>query len=119
MAFRYSQGYAQDGQTTDPLPVQFPIANNYPDHFFDANWRHTFSPSIVNLFTTNYGRIRFNNGVSTDPSGIFGLTGNQLVGIPQATRSRPLASDSQNMKRHRGRRLSGWLRHQPIAGNLH
>ncbi|WP_263356448.1 TonB-dependent receptor [Acidicapsa ligni] len=95
-AFRYSQGYAQDGQTTDPLPVQFPIANNYPDHFFDTNWRHTFSPSIVNLFTANYGRIRFNNGVSTDPSGIFGLTGNQLVGIP-GNPQQTAGFSSQNM----------------------
>jgi hypothetical protein len=82
MAFRYSQGYAQDGTTADPVPVQFPSASSYPDHFFDANWVHTFSPAIVNSFTTNYGRIRFNSGVSTDPSGIFGLTGNQVVGIP-------------------------------------
>ncbi|HEY1805740.1 MAG TPA: hypothetical protein VGG45_14790, partial [Terracidiphilus sp.] len=53
---------------------------------------------MVNSFTANYGRIRysrlgnspaadrlscrFNNGVSTDPSGIFGLQGNQTVGIP-------------------------------------
>ncbi|HEX4022115.1 MAG TPA: TonB-dependent receptor [Acidobacteriaceae bacterium] len=82
MTFRYTQGYAQDGQTVEPLPVYFPIADNYPDHFFDSEWTHTFSPSIVNLFSANYGRIRFNNGVTTDPSGIFGLTGNQLVGIP-------------------------------------
>jgi Carboxypeptidase regulatory-like domain len=81
-SFRYSQGYAADGTTADPLPVIFPIANNYPDHFFDANWVHTVSPAMVNSFTANYGRIRFNNGVTTDPSGIFGLTGNQLVGIP-------------------------------------
>jgi hypothetical protein len=81
-AFRYSQGYAQDGTTSDPLPVQFPIANNYPDHFFDTNWVHIFSSAIVNSFTANYGRIRFNNGVSTDPSGIFGLKGNEVVGIP-------------------------------------
>ena len=81
-AFRYSQGYAADGTTADPLPVQFPIANNYPDHFFDANWVHTLTSSMVNSFTANYGRIQFNNGVSTDPSGIFGLTGNKLVGIP-------------------------------------
>jgi Carboxypeptidase regulatory-like domain/TonB dependent receptor len=81
-AFRYSQGYAADGTTADPLPVNFPIANNYPDHFFDANWVHTVSPSMVNSFTANYGRIRFNNGVSTDPSGIFGLNGNSVVGIP-------------------------------------
>jgi hypothetical protein len=96
VALRYSQGFAQDGQTADPLPVQFPVANNYPDHFFDANWRHTFSPSIVNLFTTNYGRIRFNNGVSTDPSGIFGLTGNQLVGIP-GNPQQTAGFSSQNM----------------------
>ena len=82
LSFRYSQGYATDGTTADPLPVNFPIANTYPDHFFDANWVRTISSSMVNSFTTNYGRIRFINGVSTDPSGIFGLTGNQLVGIP-------------------------------------
>jgi hypothetical protein len=82
LAFRYSQGYAADGVTADPLPVNFPIANNYPDHFFDTNWVHTLSSSMINSFTVNYGRIKFNNGVSTDPSGIFGLTGNKLVGIP-------------------------------------
>jgi len=77
VSFRYSQGYAADGTTSDPLPVNFPIANDYPDHFFDSNWVHTLSPSMVNSFTANYGRIQFNNGVSTDPSGIFGLTGNK------------------------------------------
>ena len=82
MAFRYSQGYAGDGTTADALPVQFPSASNYPDHLFAASWVHTFSPAIVNIFNANYGRIRFNSGVTTDPSGIFGLTGNQLVGIP-------------------------------------
>lgn len=82
LSFRYSQGYAADGTTVDPLPVNFPIANNYPDHFFDSNWVRTFTSSMVNSFTASYGRIKFNNGVSTDPSGIFGLTGNQTVGIP-------------------------------------
>jgi hypothetical protein len=82
MAFRYSQGYAADGTTADPLPVQFPSASSYPDHLFAASWVHTFSPAIINIFNANYGRIRFNSGVTTDPSGIFGLKGNQLVGIP-------------------------------------
>ncbi len=68
LTFRYSQGYAEDGTTADPLPVNFPIANNYPDHFFDSNWVRTFTSSIVNSFTASYGRIQFNNGVSTDPS---------------------------------------------------
>ena len=85
MAFRYTQGYAQDGTTADPLPVQFPSASSYPDHLFAATWVHTFSPAIINIFNANYGRIRFNSGVTTDPSGIFGLNGNSLVGIPSAT----------------------------------
>jgi hypothetical protein len=82
MAFRYSQGYAGDGTTADPLPVSFPSASNYPDHLFAASWVHTFSPAIINIFNANYGRIRFNSGVTTDPSGIFGLNGNSVVGIP-------------------------------------
>ena len=82
MFFRYSQGYAADGTTADPLPVQFPSASNYPDHLFAASWVHTFSPAIINIFNANYGRIRFNSGVTTDPSGIFGLSGNSIVGIP-------------------------------------
>ncbi len=40
LSFRYSQGYAADGATADPLPVQFPSASNYPDHLFDSNWVH-------------------------------------------------------------------------------
>ncbi|MFC5865457.1 carboxypeptidase regulatory-like domain-containing protein [Acidicapsa dinghuensis] len=82
LSFRYSQGYAEDGTTADPVPVEFPSASSYPDHFFASNWVHSFTPAIVNQFSANYGRIRFNSGVSTDPSGIFGLTGNQVVGIP-------------------------------------
>jgi hypothetical protein len=82
LMFRYSQGYARDGQTADPVPVQFPSASNYPDHFLDTNWVHTFSAAIVNQFTASYGRIRFNSGNTTDPSGIFGFTGNKVVGIP-------------------------------------
>ncbi len=79
---RYSQGYAQDGQTKVPIAVQFPIASSYPDHLFTVNWTHTLSSAIVNEARASYARIRFNSGVSTDPSGVFGLTGNAVVGIP-------------------------------------
>ena len=79
---RYSQGYARDAQISDPIPVEFPIASDFPDHLFNTNWIHTFSPAIVNSAQASYGRIRFNSGVSTDPSGIFGLKGNSIVGIP-------------------------------------
>jgi hypothetical protein len=79
---RYSQGYAQDGHPTEPIPVQFPSASNYPDHLFTVTETHTVSPAIVNELRASYARIRFNSGVTTDPSGVFGLTGNSIVGIP-------------------------------------
>jgi hypothetical protein len=79
---RYSQGIARDATVSDPIPVFFPSASNYPDHLATGTWTHTISPSIVNSFRGSYARIRFNSGVTTDPSGIFGLTGNSLVGIP-------------------------------------
>jgi hypothetical protein len=80
--FRYSQGKARDGQIVNPLPVQFPSGSDYPDHLFNATWVRSFSPAIVNSFAANYGRIRFNSGVTVDPSGVFGFNGNNLVGIP-------------------------------------
>jgi Carboxypeptidase regulatory-like domain/TonB dependent receptor len=79
---RYSQGTARDATVTDPIPVFFPSASNYPDHLATGTWTHTFSPAIVNSFRGSYARIRFNSGVTTDPSGIFGNSGNSLVGIP-------------------------------------
>jgi hypothetical protein len=79
---RYSQGYASDGQVTDPLPVEFPSASNYPDHLFTIDWTRSVTPAIVNQARASYARVRYNSGVTTDPSGIFGLTGNSLVGIP-------------------------------------
>jgi hypothetical protein len=79
---RYSQGYAQDATVKTPLPVLFPSASSYPDHLGTVNWTHTFSPAIVNNARASYSRIQFNSGVTIDPSGIFGLNGNSLVGIP-------------------------------------
>lgn len=79
---RYTQGTARDATVTDPIPVFFPSASNYPDHLATATWTHTFSSALVNSFRGSYARIRFNSGVTTDPSGVFGLNGNSTVGIP-------------------------------------
>ena len=79
---RYSQGYAQDATVSDPIPVEFPSASNYPDHLGTVTWTRTLTPSIVNNARASYARVQFNSGVTTDPSGIFGLNGNALVGIP-------------------------------------
>jgi hypothetical protein len=79
---RYSQGYAQNATVSDPVPVIFPSASNYPDHLGNITWTHTFSPAVVNYARASYARIQFNSGVTTDPSGIFGFDGNAKVGIP-------------------------------------
>lgn len=79
---RYSQGIGQDGTTKEPVPVQFPTASNFPDHLFVTDWTRTINSAVVNSARVSYARIRYNSGVTTDPSGVFGLTGNSVVGIP-------------------------------------
>ena len=80
----YSQGTGKDF-TSAIVPVFFPAENTYPTKIFGASFVHTFSPTIVNEFRVGFTRVRWNNGVPTDPSGQFGLTGNQKVGIPFGT----------------------------------
>jgi hypothetical protein len=77
----YSQGTGKDF-TTAIIPVSFPAENTYPTKIAGASWVHTFSPSIINEARVGFTRVRWNNGVPTDPSGLFGLTGNSKVGIP-------------------------------------
>ena len=80
----YSQGTGKDF-TSAILPVFFPAHNSYPTKIAGASWVHTFSPTIVNEARFGFTRVRWNNGVPSDPSGLFGLTGNQTVGIPFGT----------------------------------
>jgi hypothetical protein len=80
----YSQGTGSDF-TTALIPVFFPARNSYPTKIAGASWVHTFSPTIVNEARFGFTRVRWNNGVPTDPSGLFGLTGDSKVGIPFGT----------------------------------
>jgi hypothetical protein len=82
LIFRYSDGDAYDITPAAVLPVIFPAANDYPFHSGVVNWVHTFSPSVVNQFRAGISRIAWNTGVSTDPSGKFGLSGDGNLGIP-------------------------------------
>jgi len=77
----YSQGTGKDF-TTALIPVSFPSQNSFPTKIAGASFVHTFSPSIVNEARFGFTRVRWNQGVPTDPSGLFGLTGNSKVGIP-------------------------------------
>jgi hypothetical protein len=77
----YSQGTGSDF-TSAILPISFPAHNTYPTKIAGASYVHTFSSTIVNEARFGFTRVRWNNGVPSDPTGLFGLTGDQKVGIP-------------------------------------
>ena len=79
----YSQGTGSDF-TTALLPVFFPSHNRYPTKIAGASFVHTFSPYIVNEFRFGFTRVRWINGVPSDSTGLFGLNGDSVVGIPFA-----------------------------------
>ena len=80
----YSQSNANDF-TTAIFPVSFPSAPQYPTKLGGGNWIHTFSPAIVNEARVTFTRVRWDQGIPIDTSGVFGLTGNSIVGIPFGT----------------------------------
>ncbi|HZR67131.1 MAG TPA: TonB-dependent receptor [Terriglobales bacterium] len=80
----YSQGTGSDF-TSPIVAVFFPAHNTYPTKIGGASFVHTFSPYLVNEFRFGFTRVRWNNGVPSDPSGLFGLSGDQKVGIPFGT----------------------------------
>jgi hypothetical protein len=80
----YAQGTGSDF-TSAIVPVFFPAHNTYPTKIVGASFVHTFSPNIVNEVRFGFTRVRWNNGVPSDSSGLFGLTGDQTVGIPFGT----------------------------------
>ena len=84
----YSQSNANDF-TTALLPVFFPSENSFPTKLGGGSWIHTFSPNIINEARIGFTRVRWDQGIPTDPSGNFGLTGNSKVGIPFANQSYP------------------------------
>jgi len=84
----YSMGTAYDGKTTF-LAISFPVANNFPTKLGGANWVHVFSPAIVNSARIGFTRVQWTQGVPSDPSGIFGLNGNSIVGIGGESQNYP------------------------------
>ncbi len=78
---RYSQSDASDAQPVAPLLVTFPTSNAFPFKGVALNYVHTFSPEIINEVRVGYSRVRFIQGVPQDPTGAFGLNGNNLLGI--------------------------------------
>ncbi len=77
----YSQGTGKDF-TTALIPAFFPSHNQYPTKIAGASFVHTFSPAIINEFRLGFTRVRWINGVPSDSTGLFGLKGDSIVGIP-------------------------------------
>lgn len=74
--------YADQGSTTrNPLPTSFTSAPTYPVRGGAINEVHTFNSSVVNEFRAGYTRIQNNGAVLLDPTGVFGLNGNSILGI--------------------------------------
>ncbi len=73
--------------STAVLAITFPGFNLYPTKVTGANWVHTFSPSLVNSARIGYTRTNWMTGVPTDPTGQFGVDGDQKVGIPFSNQS--------------------------------
>jgi hypothetical protein len=84
----YAQSRAFDGSTA-VLAISFPSQSVYPTKLGGGTWVHTFSPSIVNEARVGFTRIRWNQGVPTDPTGTFGFNGNSIVGIPFGVQQYP------------------------------
>jgi hypothetical protein len=82
----YAQGKGSDF-TTAIIPISFPAHNTYPTKIAGTSWVHTFSSAIINEARFGFTRVRWNNGVPSDPSGLFGLTGDSTVGIPFGTQA--------------------------------
>ncbi len=82
----YSMSTAYDSSTA-VLGITFPGFNLYPTKVTGANWVHTFSPSLVNSARIGYTRTNWMTGVPTDPTGQFGVDGDQKVGIPFSNQS--------------------------------
>lgn len=80
-SFRYSQGEASDATPVTPIAITFPGTNSYPFKGFALNQVHTFSSAIVNEFRAGWSRVRWVQGIPADTTGVFGTTGNSLVGI--------------------------------------
>src|SRR5579863_10255399 len=76
----YSMSTAYDGSTA-VLAISFPGINLFPTWIIGTNWVHTFSPMLVNSARVGFTRTKWYEGLPTDPTGLFGTSGNAKVGI--------------------------------------
>ncbi|GGA70749.1 hypothetical protein GCM10011507_22900 [Edaphobacter acidisoli] len=80
LSVRYS--FANQGSTTqNVLPTSFAGAPTYPVRGVAINEVHTFNAAMVNEFRAGYTRLQSNAASLLDPTGVFGLNGDKILGI--------------------------------------
>lgn len=79
---RFTSGHADDGMPKAVLAINFPSSDDYPFMGGVVSWVHIFAPSLVNEARAGISRSIYDEGNTTDPTGMFGLNGNKLLGIP-------------------------------------
>ncbi len=77
----YAMSTAYDG-SIPVLGISFPGPNLYPTKVGGGNWVHIFSPTVVNSARVGFTRTVWEQNFPTDPTGLFGTSGNAKVGIP-------------------------------------
>jgi outer membrane receptor protein involved in Fe transport len=92
---RYSYGDAYDFTPQPVLPTAFPSLNDYPFQSFVSNWVHTFSPNLQNEFRAGVTREVVDQGVPSDPTGLFGSGGDNTIGLPFSGQAFPGFSQMQ------------------------
>lgn len=79
---RFTSGHADDGEPKALLAIGFPSSDDYPFTGGVVSWAHVFSASLVNEARAGITRSIYDEGNTTDPTGVFGLNGNKMLGIP-------------------------------------
>ena len=81
MSGSYSHALAGDFSTS-VLALSFPGTTVLPFQTFSFDEVHTFTPRLINDFNMGFSRV-VNLGANTsDATGVFGLNGNTVVGLP-------------------------------------
>lgn len=91
---RFSKGEASDATPKPVLLITFPAGNRYPFVGGVINEVHTFTSAVQNEFRAGISRISWLQGVPVDNTGLFGNSGDALMGIPLPN-GQPYAGFSQ------------------------
>jgi hypothetical protein len=81
VSIRYSQSDSES-TSTNPLAITFPLQPYSLIKGNAINWVRIISASTVNEFRAGFNRIVSMGGFPVDTTGIFGINGNSILGIP-------------------------------------